>query len=128
MASHEPPSPADCIRYVGPLRKSPRRTLSLARACRVCVADTYRLEAIEPERHRHRAFADDRYHTFDQSAADIADAEDPGPDRLEQQWRELHALELSHLNMGSRQHEAVIVQSKLSVEPLGARRGADKDE
>ena len=32
----------------------------------------------------------------------------------------INALELSHWNVGPREHEAVAVKGKLSVEPVGA--------
>ena len=92
------------------------------------VRDAGRLEAIEHEAHSHRAFADGSRHPLDRSAADVANAEDTRPTRLEQQRRLLHALQPSYRNRASRQHEAVFVQGELSVEPLGARSGADEDE
>ena len=99
-----------------------------ARADRFYEGDSGRLEAIEHQAHCHRALADGRRHALDRSAANIADAKDPGPARLKQQWHVLHALELRHRKVGTREHEAVVVHGELTVEPVGARCRADKDE
>src|SRR6266851_4105132 len=71
--------------------------------------DSGRLEAVEHQSHCHRALADGRRHPLDRSAADIADTENPGPARLEQQWHVINALEFSHWNVGPPEHEAVAV-------------------
>src|SRR6266567_8723880 len=76
-----------------------------ARADRFYKGDTGCLEAVEHQSHGHRALADGRRHPRDRSAADIADTEDPGPARLEQQGHVLNALELSHWNVGASEHE-----------------------
>src|SRR5712691_8155710 len=99
-----------------------------ARADRFYEGDSARLEAIEHKSHGHRALADGRRHALDRSATDIADTEDSGPAGLEQQRHVLHALELSHWNVGACEHEAVFVDGKLTLEPFGARCRADKDE
>src|SRR6266446_5425979 len=65
-----------------------------ARADRFYEGDSGRLEAIEHQSHCHRALADGRRHPLDRSAADIADTEDPGPARLEQQR---HVLQRSRV-------------------------------
>src|SRR5216683_1976198 len=70
----------------------------------------------------------ERWSRLEALTADIADTEDPGPARFEQQWHMLNALELSRWNVGSSEHEAVFVDGKLTLEPFGARRRADKDE
>src|SRR5207245_1364123 len=91
--------------------------------------DACSLEAIEYQAHCHRALADGRRRPLDGSAADVADAEDTGPTRLESSsGAVLNALELRHRNIRSRQHEAIFVYGELSVEPHGARSGADEDE
>src|SRR4030081_541886 len=95
---------------------------------RVSRCDAKRLEAIEHKAHSDRAFTDGRRHPLDRSTADVADAEDPGPARLEQQRHMINTLEFSHWNVGPREHEAVAVKGKLSVEPVGARRRTDEHE
>jgi len=47
---------------------------------------------------------------------------------VEYQRHLVNALELSHWNLGASEHEAVFVYCQLTIEPLGARCCADKDE
>ena len=88
--------------------------MTLPAANRFRDRDACSLEPIEYQAHSHRALADGRRHQLDGSAADVADAEDTGPTRLEQQRAVLNALELRHRNIGFRQHEAILVYGELS--------------
>ena len=54
-------------------------------ARRVCNGAPCGLETFEDEPHRHRAFPDRGRGPLDRPAADIADGEDPGPARFQEQ-------------------------------------------
>src|SRR5947207_3169346 len=84
------------------------------------------------ERDRNRALANGRGDALDAARADIADGEDAGPARLEQQRRARQwpagGSEIVVREIGAGLDETVLVEREASIEPVGVRHGARHHE
>src|SRR3954447_7778946 len=81
------------------------------------------------EADRHRSLADGRGDPLDRAGMNVADGEDPGAARLEEERRVAVVLsEVTVLDVAAGEQEAGIVSRELAAEPLGVRQGTDEDE
>src|SRR3954469_22475036 len=81
----------------------------------------------EPD--RHRALADSRSNPLDRARVDVADGEDPGAARLEEEGPvRSEAVEAPLLDVAAGEHEAVLVHPDEAAQPVRVRRCADEDE
>src|SRR5438552_1353070 len=84
------------------------------------------------ERDRNRSFADSRGDSLDAARADVADGEDAGPARFEQQRRARerpaggHEIVVRQIRTGL--DETALVERETAIEPTGVRRGARHHE
>src|SRR5207237_765230 len=101
--------------------------VSKACRCRPGLQDASSLQAVVDKADRHGAFAGSRGQALDRPAAHVAGREDTRAAGLEEERRAAVAFR-GGSSCPTRQDEAMVVESKLAVQPRRLRLGADEDE